>query len=215
MALIRYLSSDILRSQRWMAAFLLYAAGVLIINSGGGSLLGTFAAYSAFVLIASVWITVVALTSEDPAQAQITAAAVGGTTKLRLAKLTTAGIGCAAVTMVSAAIPIAVHSGPTRVSDIAAGIIGLLLTVIAGVSIGAVVARPVIRRSGWAFLIAAVAILADTLVPGAPPTRQLLGRFSEDHPGHLVAFVIVIALETMIAAVVLVAGSSFVARRRD
>ena len=119
--------------------------------------------------------------------------------------------------MASAAVPLALHnySGPTRASDVAAGIAALLLTVIAGVSIGAVVARPVIRRSGWAFLVATVAILADTLVPGAPPTRQLLGRFSEDHPSHLGVFVLAIALETLVIAVVLVIGSSFVARRRD
>jgi hypothetical protein len=217
MALLRYLASDILRSQRWMAAFIVYATAVLIINSGGGTLLGTFAAYSAFVLIGSVWITVVALTSEDPAQAQITAVTVGGTTRLRLAKLTTAGIGCSVAAVASAAVPVALHnySGSTRAGDIAAGIVALIVTVIAGVAIGAVVTRPVIRRSGWTFLVAAVAILADTLVPGAPPTRQILGRFSADHPSHIALFVLEIAVETLLLAAALVAGSTFVAGRRN
>jgi ABC-2 type transport system ATP-binding protein len=71
------------------------------------------------------------------------------------------------------------------------------------------------ERSGWAFLVAAVMILADTLVPGAPPTRQVLGRLSSDHPGNLGSFVIAVALETVALAVALVAVSSFVARRRD
>ncbi len=217
MAIVRYLASDILRSQRWMAAFILYATGVLLINSGGGTLLGTFAAYSAFVLIGSVWISVVALTSEDPTQAQITAVTVGGPTRLRLAKLATAGIGCAIVVVASALVPLALHnySGPTRAGDIGEGIAALIVTVIAGVAIGAVVTRPVIRRSGWAFLLAAVAVLADTLVPGAPPTRQILGRFSADHPSHIGPFVLEIVVETVLLAAVLVTGSTIVARRRD
>jgi len=217
MALVRYLASDILRSQRWMAAFILYATGVGIINSGGGTLLGTFAAYSVFLLVGTVWITVVALTSEDRTQAQITAVTVGGATRLRVAKLATAGIGCAIAALASAAVPVALHnySGSTRAGDIVAGVAGLMITVIAGVAIGAVVTRPVIVRSGWAFLVGTAAILADTLVPGAPPTRQLLGRLSADRPRHLGGFVFVIAVETVLLAFVLIAGSSYVARRRD
>ena len=217
MAAVRYLASDILRSQRWMAAFILYATGVAIINSGGGTLLGTFAAYSAFLLIGTVWITVVALTSEDPTQAQITAVTLGGATRLRMAKLATAAISCVTAAVASAAVPIALHnySGPTRFGDIVAGVAALVVTVIAGVAIGAVVTRPVIKRSGWTFLVATAMILADTLVPGAPPTRQLLGRLSSDHPARLGPFVIEIAAETLALAALLVAGSSYVARRRD
>jgi hypothetical protein len=217
MALIRYLASDILRSQRWMPTFILYATGVGIINSGGGTLLGTFAAYSVFLLIGTVWITVVALTSEDPTQAQITAVTVGGVTRLRLAKLATAGTGCAIAALASAAVPIALHnySGPTRAGDVAAGIAALVITVIAGLAIGAVVARPVILRAGWAFLVATIAILADTLVPGAPPTRRLLGRLSADRPRHLGGFVFEIAVETLLLAAALIAASSLIARRRD
>jgi hypothetical protein len=217
MALVRYLASDILRSQRWIPAFLLYAAGVGIINSGGGTLLGTYAAYVAFLLIATVWVTVVALSCEDETQAQITAVAVGGPTKLRLTKLATAALSCALAAVASAVVPLALHnySGHTRVGDVVAGIAGLLLTVIAGTAIGSVVTRPVIRRTGWSFLVASAAVLADTLVPGAPPTRQLLGRFSQDVPVHLASFVVVTAIETLLIAAVLVSGSTVIAQRRD
>jgi hypothetical protein len=217
MALVRYLASDALRSQRWIAPLVLYATIVLIIDADTGSLLGAYAASSVCLFVGALWIASIVLHSEDPTQAQITAVTIGSAARLRTAKLATAACFCIAIALASTIYPLVLHtySGPTTLGHAAEGFVAMCCTAATGIALASVVSRPVIRRAGWAFLLATTIVLADIVVRGAPPTRQILNLFGGDHPTHLGRSLLGIAAETVVLVAVVIIGSGRVARGRD
>ena len=106
------------------------------------------------------------------------------------------------------------YPGRATVGDVAAGAAGHLLVALLGVAVGSLGGRAVIRRSGWAFLLAAAVCLADVAIPHAPPTRQLLVLFDEDTPHGLAQSLAANGAETLLVAAVLIALALFMARRR-
>lgn len=213
--LIRYLGADALNSQRWVAPVLVLFVGLTLINANGGPLLATYGASIACLLPVGVWLTVVVTASEDPIQAAITTATVGSDVRVRVAKLLTAGTGCAALAAVATVVPLVVQNYPTPLhpAQVAAGLAGLLIISAAAVAVGSV-GVGAIRRTGWAFLAALSLCLADVVIPGAPPTRRLLALFDGDHPTHLASTLLAIAGETVAPVALVVIACVAVARRR-
>jgi hypothetical protein len=213
MALMRYLGSDVARSQRWLAPFLAYATFCLfnlaLDGSTAGDALPTFAADAAVLLPVAIWVAVVVGNCEDPVQATITVASVGSETKVRLAKLLVAYAGCAATGVVSTVVAWLDTNSMTLtdLNGLAAGLAAHLIAAATGVAVGAWCMRPILDRRAWAVLIGVFVSLAEVLVPHFPPVRQLLVLFGEARPAHLASTVTLIAVESVLIVAVLVASA--------
>lgn len=193
-ALVRYLLADTARGQRWIAPVLAFLASVVTLDASGGPVLPDYAATSVTLLPAVLWLTVVVNHGEDPVQADITATTAGGTTRLAAAKLATAFLGALALAVLALGWPLLVGAHPTA-RAIAAGAAAHCLTALAGVGLGALASRPVIRRTGWAVLLGVALTLAEILVPHCPPAAQLLTVL--DHPtGPLTPPLLLLAAQT-------------------
>lgn len=216
-ALLRYVASDASRSQRWIAPLALFLAAVAAFNADPGPLLTTYADTAASLLPIAIWLTFVVTNSEDPVQAAITSVTIGGATRLRLGKLVVSYLACSVLAAVAVLVPVALQTsrGGTTAGDVAAGAVAHLLIAAVGVAIGAFLARPVVRRAGWAFVVGVTGWLAQTLVPNAPPTRQVLVLFGQDRPAHLAGSLALTTLETTAMVAALTAVALAVARSRS
>ncbi len=86
-ALVRYVATDTLRSQRWVAPLLCFAVIDAIIGAQTGSVLPSYAIGAAALLFITTWLTVVVVNNEDPIQQSITEVCAGSQTQVRVAKL--------------------------------------------------------------------------------------------------------------------------------
>lgn len=211
--LARYVFADAARSQHWLPPFLVYAVfcafNLAVDGSTRGDVLPTFATAAAALLPVSIWLTVAVGNCEDPVQATITAATVGGEARCRLAKLSVALLGCAALGLLSsvAAWLDTSNLSFTEFSGFAAGFAAHLLAAVVGVAVGAWCMRPILDRRAWAVLVAVAVTMIEIVVPSFPPVRQFLVLFGRAAPAHLAASIAFIAAESVLITAVLVAGS--------
>jgi hypothetical protein len=211
--LARYIAADTARSQHWLPPILVYAFfcafNLAADGSAPGNALPTFATAAAALLPISIWLTVVVGNCEDPVQATITAATVGGEARLRLAKLLVALLAATALGLVSTVVAW-MDTSNFRFTDfggLAAGLAANLLAAVVGVAVGAWCMRPILDRRAWAVLLAVAVSMVEVLVPHFPPVRQLLVLFGQVEPAHLAASIALIAAESVLIAAALVAGA--------
>lgn len=216
-ALVRYIGADVVRSQRWLAPVVLFIAACAVFNSDVGPLLTTYAETTALLFPIALWMTWVITNSEDPVHASITAVTVGGVNRLRLTKLLSAFIACAVLAAFAVALPLALanHSDPLTIGHVVAGLTAHLVVAAAGVAIGSLLMQSVIRRPGWAFVVATLAFIVEIAIPHFPPVRQILVLLNEDHPAHLGATLALVAVETAVLGGIIVGIALRVARYRD
>lgn len=211
-ALVRYLVSDALRGQRWIAPVLAFLAAVGTLDASGGAVLPDYAATSVVLLPVTLWLTVVVNNSEDPIQADVTVVTAGGRARVMLAKLAVAFLGALVLALVALGWPLLTGSrasGPA----LAAGATAHLLTALAGAGLGALTSRPVIRRTGWAVLLGVSLSIAEVAVPHCPPAGQLLSLL--DNPArHLTAAMLVLAGQTAALTMLAVLAAHRLARLR-
>ncbi|HVX46930.1 MAG TPA: hypothetical protein VHC49_23765 [Mycobacteriales bacterium] len=193
MSLIRYLAVDVLRGQRWMAPLLTFLVACTLLDAGGGPVLGDYGSTAAVLLPVTLWLTIVVNQNEDPIQNSITVVTAGGATRVRLAKLAVAFLGAAAMGAFAVLWPLLVK----HEVDPGAGALAHLSTAVVGVGVGALLSRPVLRKTAWAVLIATAVTLGEILIPHCPPGRQILSRLGADHPHDVAATLLLITLESL------------------
>lgn len=215
MALVRYLAADALRAERWAAPVLTFLAAVVAFNAGGGSALSGYGFGATVLLPVALWLTIAVSNSEDPVQTSITVVTVGSPFRVRLATLALAYLICLPLSLVGIVWPLL--SGHTAAGiDIVAGMTAHLLTALAGVAFGALLSRPVLDRLAWVVLAAVAICLAEVVVPGFPPLRQLLNLFAEEplDPGAVARPLALIAARTVVLSGALLAVAHRIALDR-
>jgi hypothetical protein len=214
-ALLRYLAADALRSQRWAAPLLAFLAAVAIISpSNSAPLLPTLTMSAAALLPTSLWLTVVVNNSEDPVQTHITGVIVGAPQRVRRAKLATAYLGSVALALPAIAVVSVATSDHVTLDAVAAGTLEHLTTALAGVSLGALVSRPVLTRTGWTVLAGTGVCLAELLVPHFPPVHALLAAFGDHAPPNPWPTVGFAAGQTVLLAGLAIAAAHTLSRAR-
>lgn len=214
-ALIRYTWRGMFRSQRWVAPVLCFVIIEAIIDANTGSVLPTYAASAAVLLFIATWLAIVVANNEDPVQREVTVVAAGSHARVRVANLMTAYLAAVLLGLVGLIGPPLASSQGVRPRDLAAGAVAHAVTALAGVVLGTLCSRPIIRRTAWALLIAVVLDLADVVVPNGPPTRQILVLFNEVHPGRLALYLVLVAVETVAIGAVVVVAALRLARLRS
>ncbi|WP_062648661.1 hypothetical protein [Streptomyces maremycinicus] len=184
-ALLRYQSALLLRSQRWLPPFLLYAVFLAVGVQGGQPLLDSLGYTAAFLLPVAAWLVRICVTNEPPAARTVVAAAVGpGRAHLAcvLVALTTAVVlgAAATVTVTLISDPVGTdHDQRVPVPQAAgAGLLAVLTCALLGVAVGALTAWPLLRSPGRAvpaLLLAAPAALVVTGSPARAAVSDLVG----------------------------------------
>lgn len=213
-ALVGYLASDALRGQRWMAPVLCFLAGIAMVDAGGGPVLSCYGGTAALILPISLWLTMVVLNSEDEVQAAVTVVTAGASARVRLAKLLAAGALVLPLIALALLWPLVGGHGGISWATLGVGVAAHLSTALTGTAFGALLSRPVLRRTAWAVLGAVAVCLVELIVPEAPPVWQLLNLLTDDAPPGLAGPLALIAAQSVLLAGVLFAVGHRLARAR-
>lgn len=212
-ALIRFVGVDALRAQAWVAPYLCYLAAVALLDSAGASVLSLYASTSTVLLPVALWLAVAVVNSEDPVQTAITAVTAGGSGRVRLAKLTAAYLACLPLAGFAVGWPLLIGADGATGTALGAGLTAHLASALGGVGFGAMLSRPIMRRTAWVVLTAVAVTLADILVPGLPPAHQILAVLGRDHQTDLALPLASTAAQSALLAAVAFLAAERLARR--
>jgi hypothetical protein len=213
-ALIRYVGRDTLRSQRWAAPLLCFAAVDAIIGAQTGSVLPSYAIEAAALLFITTWLTVVVVNNEDPIQQSITEVCARSQTKVRISKLAVSLLIAVVLGALGMVAPAILSGSPTTAKEVIAGFCAQIITALMGVAFGTLCSRPIIHRRSWSVLLGVLLGMATVLIPHGPPTRQLLVLFNETGHFALGPPVLLIGTETLLLAGLVTAWSLRFAQRK-
>ncbi|MFF1508119.1 ABC transporter [Streptomyces sp. NPDC058326] len=168
-ALLRYQTGLLLRSQRWLAPLLLYAAFLGVGISLGEPVLGALGVTAAALLPVTAWSVRVCLTQEPPAARSVVAAA-GGRERAHLAALVTgtalpALVGAVAVLVVTATCD---RRGVTAIAAVTTGLLAASACALTGAAVGALASRPFVRATGWSLAALVLGSLLALVTSGSP-----------------------------------------------
>ncbi|PCG86203.1 ABC transporter [Streptomyces sp. WZ.A104] len=174
-ALLRYHAALLLRSQRWLAPLLLYAAVLAVGVQSGQPVLDSLGFASAALLPVTAWAVQLCVTQEPPA-ARAVASAAAGPRRVHLAALLTATGCAAALAAVTTGVVLLVSSPLTndrtvavsRPSAAIAGLLTALCCVLLGAAVGALSTRPVLSRRGWSVAAAVLGSVLALVTVGSP-----------------------------------------------
>ncbi|MBB4985074.1 ABC transporter [Streptomyces nymphaeiformis] len=168
-ALLRYQSGLLLRSQRWLAPLLLYAAFIGVGVQAGEPVLGALGFSAAALLPVAAWSVRICLTQEPPAARSVVAAAAGRG-RAHLAALVTGAawpvlVGTVAVLAVTA---IGDRRGVGGLAAASAGLLAAPACALTGAVVGALSSRPFLKAPGWSLTALVLGSLLALVTTGSP-----------------------------------------------
>ncbi|MEL5959751.1 ABC transporter [Streptomyces sp. CLV115] len=213
-ALLRYQTALLVRSQRWLAPVLLYAAFIGVGVQQGQPVLDSLGYTAAGLLPVTAWLVQLCVNQEPPAARTVVAAAAGPA-RAHLAALL-AGLGCAGLLGAAAGLIVLLISKPAgadgsvRVPLLPAGIAGLLAVaccVLLGAVIGALGTRPLLHRRGWSVAATVFLALPALVIGGSPANAAVTGLVTGSRTGtvHLPVLPLVAATALAVVTAALVA----------
>ncbi|MBX9422217.1 MULTISPECIES: ABC transporter [Streptomyces] len=178
-ALLRYQTGLLLRSQRWLAPFLLYAAFVGVGVDPGEPVLGALGFAAAALLPVTAWSVRICLTQEPPAARSVVAAAAGRD-RAHLAALLT---GTALPALVGAVAVLAVTAlcnrrGITALAATTTGLLATLACALTGAAVGALSSRPFVPAAGWSLAALVLGSLLALVTTGSPAKHAMTALIS-------------------------------------
>ncbi|MFJ8652469.1 hypothetical protein ACIRNU_09010 [Streptomyces rochei] len=176
-ALVGYMFTVLLLSQRYLAPLLLFLGLVAVLTSSdSGPLTATYASVAGAMLPCSVWLTVTLIGLEDRAHRSIVVISAGSHLRVLLATVATAATGCLLLTAAGLVLPLMLGAHTPGLADLALGIAAQLTCACTGMAIGLVCSRLIFRRPGHALVLALVLLLAVLLGKGVSPVNIMLTR---------------------------------------
>jgi hypothetical protein len=219
-ALLRYQTALLLRSQRWLPPFILYAAFLAIGVQSGQPVLDSLGYSAAAVLPVAAWLVRICATNEPPAARSCVGAAVG-TGRAHLACLTVA-LAAAVLLGAAATLIVTVISDPTstdhqkRVPVLAAagaGLVAALVCALLGTAVGALTTWPLLRSPGRAVPAMLLAALLALVVTGSPAHAALTDLITGSQAGTVPAPLLPLAAAVLLAAAAIAAACALTSRR--
>ncbi|MFF9798831.1 hypothetical protein ACF1G3_15525 [Streptomyces rochei] len=176
-ALVGYMVTVLLLSQRYLAPLLLFLGLVAVLTSSdSGPLTATYASVAGAMLPCSVWLTVTLIGLEDRAHRSIVVISAGSHLRVLLATVATAATGCLLLTAAGLVLPLMLGAHTPGLADLALGIAAQFTCACTGMAIGLVCSRLIFRRPGHALVLALVLLLAVLLGKGVSPVNIMLTR---------------------------------------
>ncbi|GAA2432698.1 hypothetical protein [Streptomyces glaucus] len=206
-ALVRYLSTALLLSQRHLAPLLLFVGLVAVLTgSDAGPFTATYASVAGVMLPCSAWLTVALIGLEDQPHRSIVVVSAGSHLRVLLATVGTAAVWCLLLTVAGLVLPLMSGTRTPGLADLALGTAAQLTCAFTGMAIGLVSSRLVFRRQGHALVLALVLLLAVLLGKGVSPVNIMLTHL-QNAPDSADALVPTSAL-LVVAAGFLVVGAA-------
>ncbi|MFG2985001.1 ABC transporter [Streptomyces sp. NPDC048258] len=175
-ALLRYQGALLLRSQRWLAPLVVYAAFVAVGIRPGDPVLDSLGFAAAGLVPLTAWLVRVCVTNEPDAARDCTAAA-RGPVRVHAAALLT-GLGAALITggaAGGAVLLLGRRTGAGAAEAALAGAGGLLVCALAGAAVGALCSRPLLTAPGYAVPAAGLGSLLALVIAGSPARVAVTG----------------------------------------
>ncbi|GAA4323172.1 hypothetical protein GCM10023086_48790 [Streptomyces venetus] len=219
-ALLRYHAALLLRSQRWLPPFLLYAAFLAISIQAGQPVLDSLGYAAAALLPVAAWLARICVTGEPEAARGCVAAAVGPG-RAHVACLLVALAGAAALGTVTTLL-VTLLSDPvasdhrTRVPlapACGAGLLAALVCALLGTAVGALTSRPLLRSPGRAVLALLLAALLSLVATGSPAQAAVQGLVTGSRKGAVPLPLLPLAAAVLVTAAALALSGALASRR--
>lgn len=170
LAVARYLTADVVRSQRFLLPLLVHGAVLAVLFGGDpGPPPGPWAVSALAVYPTAAWLAVVVANAEAPEQRAVTIASAGGPVRVMAATVLVAFAGGLVLAALSVLLPAVVSRYPYPPPVLLAGALAHVACAGTGTALGLLVARPVVRRIGWSFCIGVAVVMATAVQPWLPP----------------------------------------------
>jgi hypothetical protein len=219
-ALLRYQAALLVRSQRWLPPFLLYAVFLAVGVQGGQPVLDSLGYAAAALLPVAAWLVRICVTNEPPAARSCVAAAVGPgrahLAPLLVALAAAVALGTVATVVVTLISDPASADHQTRLPRLPAGAAGLLATLacaLLGTAVGALTSWPLLRTTGRAVPAMLLAALLSMVVTGSPAHAAVTGLVSGSRSGEVPVPLLPLAAAALLAAAATAVACAFTSRR--
>jgi hypothetical protein len=219
-ALLRYQTALLVRSQRWLAPFLLYAVFLGVGVQAGQPLLDSLGYAAAALLPVAAWLVRICVTNEPPAARTVVAAAAGPG-RAHLACVLVA-LGAATLLGAAATALVALISDPVSsdhqqripaLEATAAGLLAAWTCALLGTAVGALTAWPVLRSPGRAVPSLLLAALLALVVTGSPAHAAVSGLVGGSQAATVRLPVLPLAAACVLTAAATAAACALTSRR--
>lgn len=215
-SVLRYTASRCGLSQVWVPPWLVYLFIVVIAYPPNTPAVGSLSIGVLMLLPVSAWLCLATLNSESEQQSASMAALAGGVVIYRM--LVLASALCAALALIPFSILYGLlhNAGPLSVDYVIAAVLAHGVSAAVGTTIGAVVARPLVARVGFALVWSCLLIVVLIAIPHLPPVRLMVEFLESAHldAGDVITFGVITAATAMGAAA-LWWGSAALSLRRS
>lgn len=178
--LVRYLGSDLLRSQRFLLPMLLYVVLLVPLLGGDPGSSPELWTYTALGLCpVSCWLAVTVANTEDPVQRQVTIAAAGGATRVAVGVLVTCLLADAVLVAIAMCWPMLTSSHALSTRAVMAGVLAHVATAGTGTAAGLLCARPVLHGIGWSAVAGGGAVFIAVTQNRLPPVGLAVRSLNE------------------------------------
>jgi hypothetical protein len=168
-ALVRYTFATMFHGQRYLAPVLLFLGALAVISrNDNGPLPPVYALCAGALFICATWLTMALISVEDPTHRAVTVVAAGRSIRVLLAAVAVALVSCLALTGAGLVLPLLLGTHTVEPADLGVGLEAHLVCACAGIAIGLLCSRLVIRRQGYAFVLALGLVMIMLLVRGLP-----------------------------------------------
>ncbi|MFJ9739029.1 ABC transporter [Streptomyces sp. NPDC101166] len=219
-ALLRYQAALLVRSQRWLPPFLLYAVFLGVGVQSGQPVLDSLGYAAAALLPVAAWLVRICVTDEPPAARTVVAAAAGPA-RAHLAAVLVA-LTAAAVLGTAATAVLALISDPVSADHqqriplpeaAAAGLLAALTCALLGTAVGALTAWPVLRTPGRAVPSLLLAALLALVATGSPAQAAVQGLVSGSRSATVHPPLLPLAAAALISAAATAVACALTSRR--
>lgn len=216
-ALTRYTMATLLHSQRYVPPLLLFLGAVGMFSSNDtSSLAPIYATCAAAMFVCSSWLTVALTSIEDPTHRMIVVVTAGSSVRVLGSTVVVAVLGSLVFLIAGLTFPLIFGQHEVTGLDLLVGAMAQMACASVGIAIGLICSRLVIRRQGYAVIVALGLTMVALFTPGLPPVNamfRLMGKVSDPQAllGPVVGF---LALGLALLAVSAVA-TRYVTSRRD
>jgi hypothetical protein len=199
--LVRYLGSDLLRSQRFLLPMLLYVILLAPLLNGDPGPPPRLWTITALVLCpVACWLAVTVANTEDPVQRQVTIAAAGGPARVATGVLVTCLLADAVLVAVAMCWPMLTTDYAFPWPAVAAGLLAHVAVAGTGTAVGLLCAQPVMHSVGWSAVVGGGTTFIAVTQSWLPPVGLTL-RGLNDSPVPTVTLAVQAALGLALSAV--------------
>jgi hypothetical protein len=179
--LVRYLTADLLRSQRFLLPVFLYLLLLAPLFNGDPGPPPELWIVTVLVLYpVSCWLAVTIANTEDPIQRQVTIAAAGGPARVAAGVLLTCLVADALLVVIAVFWPALTTRYAFSPAVLVDGALAHVAAAATGTAVGLLCARPVIHGIGWSVVIGGGFVFLTATQTWLPPVGLTVRALDHD-----------------------------------